>query len=395
MTGMENIGVIMTALMPLYNRLPVTLEHGEGVWLWDTTGKRYLDAMSGIGVTALGHAHPAILTTINTQAAKLIHCSNAFTIPAQQHLAEELVKLANMQQAYFCNSGAEANETAIKLARLYGHQLGFTHPNIIVTESSFHGRTLATLSASGNRKIQAGFEPLVSGFIRAPYNDLATLEAIAKNSKEVAAILIEPILGNGGIILPEQNYLAGIRQLCDKYNWLMMLDEIQTGIGRTGQFYCYQHSGILPDVATSAKALGNGIPIAACLTRDKASNVLVGEKHGSTFGGSPFVCEVARTVLRTLQQERLVENAMQQGRYLLQQLQEKLTRHEDVVAIRGQGLMLGIELNQPARPVLLKALEQGLLLNVTAEKVIRLLPPLIIKQDEVDVLVEKLCACLF
>ncbi|CAN5393451.1 aspartate aminotransferase family protein [soil metagenome] len=382
------------ALMPLYNRLPIALDHGKGVWLGDTEGKRYLDAASGIGVNALGHAHPALLTTITAQAAKLIHCSNVYTIPAQQHLAEDLVRLATMEEAYFCNSGAEANETAIKLARLYGHKQGYTNPAIVVTENSFHGRTLATLSASGNRKIQAGFEPLVSGFIRAPYNDLNTLEAIAKHSKEIVAILIEPILGNAGIILPDTNYLDGIRKLCDKYNWLMMLDEIQTGIGRTGKFYSYQHTTILPDVVTSAKALANGIPIAACLTRDKANKVLVGEKHGSTFGGSPFACEVARTVLRTIEQESLMDNAAKQGDYLMAQLREKLSSQVGVVAIRGKGLMIGIELDRPARPLLFNALEQGLLLNITAEKVIRLLPPLIITREEIDELVERLGRCL-
>jgi acetylornithine/N-succinyldiaminopimelate aminotransferase len=379
-----------SALMPLYNRLPIAFDQGEGVWLWDTQGKRYLDAMSGIGVSALGHAHPAILQTLTQQAAKLMHCSNAFTIPAQQQLAVELVKLADMEQAYFCNSGAEANETAIKLARLYGHQQKFTNPTIIVTENSFHGRTLATLSASGSRKIQAGFEPLVSGFVRAPYNDLATIETIAKHSKEIVAILIEPILGNAGIIIPDATYLEGIRHLCDKYNWLMMLDEIQTGIGRTGKFYSYQHTSILPDVVTSAKALANGFPIGACLSRSKANDILVGEKHGSTFGGNPLACEVARTVLRTLEQDQIIENAVKQGRYLLEQLQNKFSNQDGIVAIRGKGLMVGIELDRPARSILFAALEQGLLLNVTGEKVIRLLPPLIIKQEEVDELVEKL-----
>ncbi len=378
------------ALMATYKRLPVSFERGDGVWLWDTEGKRYLDALSGIAVCGLGHAHPAIQKAICDQASKLLHTSNLYQIPLQEQLGEKLIGLANMEQVFFANSGAEANEAAIKIARFYGNQKDVQNPTIVVMEQSFHGRTLATLTATGNRKVQAGFEPLVQGFIRIPYDDIESLKNVAENSPNVVAVLVEPVQGEGGINIPAEDYLTQIRALCDQNEWLMMLDEIQTGMGRSGKFFSHQHQGIVPDVMTLAKALGNGMPIGACLVRGRAANLLGPGNHGTTFGGNPLACRVALTVLETLEQSDLTTRAEVLGAKLLADFADALIDVAGVEEIRGQGLLIGIELEYPCGDLVLRALEQGLLINVTADKVIRLLPPLIMSDKEAGQLVQTL-----
>jgi acetylornithine/N-succinyldiaminopimelate aminotransferase len=377
-------------LMSTYARLPVSFERGEGVWLWDTHGRRHLDALSGIAVCGLGHAHPAVARAVCKQAARLIHTSNLYGIEAQERAAERLCRVAGMDAAFFCNSGAEANEAAIKLARLFGHQRGIQSPTVVVMENSFHGRTLATLTATGNRKVQAGFEPLVQGFSRAPYNDLPALEAIAHNSNEVVAVLVEPIQGEGGIRIPDPGYLSAIRRLCDAHGWLMITDEIQTGIGRTGAWFACQHAQAMPDVITVAKALGNGVPIGACLARGPAAQVFGPGSHGSTFGGNPLACHTAETVIGVIEAEGLCEQAAAMGSRLLDGLRNRLGGLPGVQDIRGLGLMIGIELERPCGGLVSRALNEGLLINVTAGNVIRLLPPLIITEGEADTLLETL-----
>lgn len=383
-----------TALMATYNRLPVAFQRGEGIWLWDTGGKRYMDALSGIAVCGLGHAHPAVQQAICHQAGLLLHTSNLYAIPLQEQLAEELARLSNMQRVFFSNSGAEANEAAIKIARLYGHQRGIANPSIIVMEQSFHGRTLATLSATGNRKTQAGFEPLVQGFIRVPFDDMASLESVAENSAGTVAILMEPIQGEGGINIPAEDYLNRVRALCDRNGWLLMLDEVQTGMGRSGRLFSHQHSGIVPDVMTLAKGLGNGVPIGACIASGPAAEVFGPGNHGSTFGGNPLACAAALAVLTTLQQEDLAARAEALGAGMLSGLADQLAGVAGIEEIRGQGLLIGIELDRPCGELVGQALERGLLINVTAERVVRLLPPLIIEEQQVARLVRDLCALI-
>ena len=370
--------------MPTYARLPVAFSRGEGAWLWDQQGRKYLDALSGVAVCALGHAHPAVTDAVCDQARQLIHTSNWYGIPLQEQLAQRLCELSAMETVFFGNSGAEANEAAIKLARLYGHRRGVLNPTIIVTEGSFHGRTLATLSATGNRRIQAGFEPLVTGFNRVPYNDIDAVRQVADRNPDVVAVLVEPIQGEGGVVVPAAGYLAELRQLCDTRGWLLMLDEIQTGMGRTGKWFAYQHDNLLPDVMTLAKALGNGVPIGACLARGPAAAVFQPGNHGSTYGGNPLACRAAMAVVETLTQQNLVERAAQLGTRLLTGLRDQLAGTKGVREIRGRGLMLGIELDRPCKELMTQALERGLLLNVTAERVVRLLPPLIISDAEAD-----------
>ena len=377
-------------LMDNYARLPVTMTRGDGVWLWDTEDRQYLDALSGIGVCGLGHAHPAIAAAITDQASTLIHCSNLYSIEQQQMLAEQLCQLSGMDKAFFANSGAESIEAAIKLARMYGHQQGMKQPAIIVAENSFHGRTLATLSATGNRKVQAGFEPLVQGFIRVPFNDVEALHSVAANRSEVVAILVEPIQGEGGINIPDDAYLSAIRELCDRQGWLMMLDEVQTGVGRTGKWFGFQHTDIKPDVISLAKGLGNGLPIGACLARGRAAEVFQAGSHGSTFGGNPLVCRAGLAVLDTIEQEGLLARATATGESIRSALNEQLGDCPVIADIRGQGLMLGIELHQECTELLGQALENGLLISVQAGRVIRLLPPLTISDDEARQIVDRL-----
>ena len=380
--------------MPIFAGLPVAFTHGEGSWLWDTQGKKYLDALAGIAVCGLGHANPAITAAICDQAGKLLHTSNWYQIPLQEKLAERLCKLAGMTNAFFCNSGAEANEAAIKLARLYGHQQNILTPGIIVTEGSFHGRTLATLSATGNRKIQAGFEPLVQGFHRVPYNDLEAVRQVGERSKEIVAVLVEPITGEGGVSIPDAGYLKGLRQICDERGWLLMLDEIQTGMCRTGKWFACQHEGVVPDVMTLAKGLGNGVPIGACLAHGKAANVFKPGSHGSTFSGNPLVCRVGLAVIDELEKGKLSSRAAKLGERLLAKLKEALGQVAGVKDIRGRGLMLAVELDRPCKELLQIALDRGLLINVTADSVIRLLPPLILTDDEADILVRELTSAV-
>ena len=375
--------------MSNYTRLPVTFTKGEGAWLWDTEGTRYLDAITGIAVCGLGHVHPAITAVICEQAKTLLHTSNIYHIAYQQTLADALIAQSGMETAFFCNSGAEANEAAIKIARLYGHQQGKTLPTIVVMAGAFHGRTLATLTATGNPKIQAGFEPLVSGFIRIPYNDSVALNAISQQEDNIVAVLVEPIQGEGGIVLPSADYLGKLREICDQHNWLLMLDEVQTGMGRTGRWFAYQHAHILPDVLTLAKTLGNGIPIGACLARGKAGAMFQPGSHGTTLGGNPFACRVALTVIQTIEKENLLPRIME----LSQRFQtgfKPLTELSGVREVRIQGLMIGIELEQPCAQLVKTALAQQLLINVTAERVIRLLPPFILSDNQADEIIFKL-----
>ncbi len=380
--------------MTTYQRLPVAFERGEGVWLWDDAGKRYLDALAGVAVCGLGHAHPAVRDALCEQAGRLVHTSNIYRIPEQERLGTLLTGLAGMDRAFFCNSGAEANEAAIKLARLHAHRRGIENPAILVAEGSFHGRTLATLTATGNRKVQAGFEPLVQGFVRVPYDDPDAIETAAANRKNIVAILVEPIQGEGGINIPSDDYLPRLRALCDREGWLLILDEIQTGIGRTGRMFGFQHGDAVADVITVAKALGNGVPIGACLARGAAAEVFGPGTHGSTFGGNPLACRAARAVLETMESEGLVANAAAQGTFLLAGFRESLAGVQGVTDIRGRGLMLGIELDRPCAELVLLALDEGLLINVTAERVVRLLPPLILRQSEAAMLVETLSALI-
>ncbi|MGB5259024.1 MAG: aspartate aminotransferase family protein [Gammaproteobacteria bacterium] len=376
-------------LMQTYNRLPICFDHGEGIWLRDTENRQYLDALSGIAVCGLGHAHPAVTAAVCDQAGKLVHTSNLYGIELQSQLADRLCAVAEMERVFFANSGAEANEAAIKIARLYGHSRGITSPAIIVMENSFHGRTLATLTATGNRRIQAGFEPLVRGFLRAPYNDIEAIRTIASNKNDAVAVLVEPIQGEGGINIPAADYLAEIRSLCDEHGWLMMLDEIQTGMCRTGRWFAWQHSGARPDVMTLAKSLGNGVPIGACLVRGPAADVMQPGSHGSTFGGNPLACRAGLAVMETLEKDSLVDNAQETGAHILAGLRQALGDVAGVRDIRGKGLMLGIELDRPCGELVGQALDQGLLINVTAERVIRLLPPLIITMRQADILIEQ------
>lgn len=379
--------------MPTYVRQPVTFVRGQGAWLLDTQGRRYLDAVSGIAVCNLGHAHPAVQRALCEQAGRLIHTSNLYCIAEQETLATQLCHLAGMDNVFFCNSGAEANEAAIKIARRYGHHRHIEEPKIVVMEGSFHGRTLATLSATGNVKVQDGFTPLVTGFVRVPYDDITALTAI--HDPAVVAVLVEPVQGEGGVRIPARAYLRELRILCEERDWLLMLDEVQTGIGRTGKMFAHQHAGIAPDVMSLAKALGNGVPIGACLARGVAAEMLTPGKHGSTFGGNPLACSAALAVLATLEQEHLAERAACLGDRLLQGFRKKLAGHPAIREVRGLGLMIGIELERPCGDLVARALARGLLINVTAERTIRLLPPLILSNEEADTLVDQLSAILW
>ena len=373
-------------IMPTYARLPVTFERGEGAWLWSTDGHRYLDAISGIAVCNLGHAHPAVARALCDQASKLVHTSNLYGVGLQEQLAHQLCELSGLDNVFFCNSGAEANEAALKLARKFGHSKGIENPKVIVMENSFHGRTLFTLSATGNAKVQEGFEPLVDSFVRVPHGDAEAVASI--HDASVCAILVEPVQGEGGVRVPQDDYLPALRELCDQRGWLLMLDEVQCGMARTGRWFAFQHTGILPDVMTLAKALGNGVPIGACLAHGAAAEVLTAGKHGSTFGGNPLACRAALAVLDTLRQQNLVARAAELGRTILDGFRDALAGNPHVVEIRGKGLMIGIELDKTCTDLTSRALDQGLLINVTADRTIRLLPPLILSDEEAQHLID-------
>lgn len=375
-------------IMPTYGRLPVTFKKGEGVWLWDTDNNRYLDALSGIAVCNLGHVNPAVHQAICEQSKKLLHTSNLYGIESQEKLADKLTGLSGMDNVFFCNSGAEANEAALKIARLYGHQQSIDNPVVLTMEKSFHGRTLGALSATGNPKVQQGFTPLLQGFIHVSFDDVNAIEQTLENNPDIVAILVEPVQGEGGVNIPAADYLNQIRSICDQHNLLMMLDEIQTGVGRTGKFLAFQHNNIIPDVCTMAKALGNGVPIGACLAKGKAAEILGAGNHGSTFGGNPLACSAALAVIETLQQNGLIEQAENKGKQICNLLAQKTAGSEQITNIRNKGLMIGIDLAKPCTELVEKSLQKGLLINVIAEKTIRLLPPLVIDNDQINMLTD-------
>jgi acetylornithine/N-succinyldiaminopimelate aminotransferase len=372
----------MAYSMNTYSRIPVAFTHGKGVWVWDESGKKYLDALAGIAVNTLGHAHPRLTRAIAEQSARLIHTSNLYVIAEQERLAEKLAKISGTDSVFFCNSGCEANEAAIKLARLHGHGKGVENPGIVVMDKAFHGRTLATLSATGNYKVQKGFEPLVPGFVRVPLNDIDAVRRVAAQDKSVVAVLVEPIQGEGGINLSTMQYLRDLRELCDREGWLLMLDEVQCGLGRTGKWFVYQHAGIRPDVVLLAKGLASGVPIGACLARGAAAEVFKPGTHGSTFGGNPLACAAALATLEAIEGENLMKNAEQVGGLILSGLREGLRGVAGITEIRGQGLMIGVELDRPCGDLVGQALQAGLLINVTMDNVVRLLPPLVMTEGE-------------
>jgi acetylornithine aminotransferase len=384
----------MPHLMNTYNRQSIAFTHGEGCHLFDEQGRRYLDALAGIAVNTLGHAHPRLVEALSRQVGRLMHTSNVYRVREQEALSDRLVALAKMDEVFFCNSGCEANEAAIKLARMYGHQKEIEQPAIIVMEQSFHGRTLATLSATGNRKVQAGFEPLVSGFVRVPFDDLSAIEHVAANNPNVVAVLFEPVQGEGGINIAHDEYMRGLRRICDEKGWLLMVDEVQCGIGRTGVWFAHQHAGIRPDVMTLAKGLGSGVPVGACLAAGPAAGVFKPGNHGSTFGGNPLACTAALTTLDVIERDGLLARASQLGNAIRGGLQEALSGLGGVVAVRGEGLMIGIELDRPCGDLVKLGIESGLLINVTADKVVRLLPALVMTDAEAKQLVEMLSALI-
>jgi len=380
----------MSHLMNNYARQAVAFSHGQGCRLFDAQGNSYLDALAGIAVNTLGHDHPRLTAALTAQLHRLIHTSNLYRVPEQETLADRLAQFSGMDEAFFCNSGCEANEAAIKLARLYGHQKGIDAPAIIVMEQAFHGRTLATLSATGNRKVQAGFEPLVSGFVRVPFPDLAAIEQVAANNRNAVAVLFEPVQGEGGIHVAPAEFLQGLRRVCDAQGWLLMVDEVQCGVGRTGKWFAHQHAGIRPDVMALAKGLGSGVPIGACLAAGPAAGVFKPGNHGSTFGGNPLACVAALTTLAVIEEDGLLARASALGARIRVALQAGLAGLPGVVAIRGSGLMIGVELDRPCAALVAAGLAAGILINVTAERVIRLLPPLVMTDAEADELVAQL-----
>lgn len=377
----------MQHVMTTYGRQAIAFSKGEGSWLWDLEGRRYLDGISGVAVNGVGHAHPRLVAAIAQQAARAMHVSNLYQIPEQEQLAARLCALSGMDNAFFCNSGCEANEAAIKLARLYGHQKGVEMPVIVVMEKAFHGRTIATLSATGSRKVQAGFEPLLSGFVRVPYNDLPALELVA-NNPNIVAVLVEPVQGESGINIPDDGYLSHLRKVCNERGWLFMLDEVQSGMARSGKWFAFQHTGAQPDVMSLAKGLGNGFPIGACLARGVAAQAFKPGNHGSTFGGNPLACVAALTTLSIIEDEGLVDRAAKLGQRMRQAFADRLAGVPGVREIRGMGLLLGIELDRPCAELVKRGFEAGLLINVTADTVVRLLPPLNLNDSEADALVD-------
>jgi len=377
-------------LMNTYSRLPVAFRYGRGCRLYDTEGREYLDGLSGIAVSTLGYNHPRLSSELSRQVSDLIHCSNIYQIEKQEELARTLCAISGLQEVFFCNSGCEANEAAIKIARLYGHSKGIEAPTIIVMEQAFHGRTMATLSATGNRKVQAGFEPLVGGFARVPYKDLAAVEAAAVNNPNVVAVMLEIIQGEGGINIASPEYVRGLHALCQQNDWLLICDEVQCGTGRTGRWFGFQHAEVIPDIVTLAKGLGSGVPIGACLTAGKSAGLCAPGNHGSTFGGNPLACTAALTTIDVIEQEDLIAHAERLGEVISNGLNLGLADVAQVVDIRGMGLMIGIELEKPCGSLVKQALDAGLLINVTANKVVRLLPPLIISEAEALELVRRL-----
>ena len=372
----------MPHVMPTYGRLPVALSHGQGAEVWDTEGRRYLDALSGIAVNTLGHNHAKLVPALQDQVSKMIHCCNYYQVPLQEELARLLVERSGLTNVFFCNSGLEANEAALKIARKFGHDKGIDRAEVVVYEKAFHGRSIATLSATGNPKVHAGFEPLVEGFVRVPLNDIAALEEVARTRPNVTAVFLEVIQGEGGINPARVEYLQAIRALCDKQGWLLMLDEVQCGIGRTGKWFAHQWAGIQPDVMPLAKGLGSGVPVGAVVCGPKAADVLKPGNHGTTFGGNPLAMRAGVETLKIMEEDGLLANAEAVGATLRGALAEGLAGETGVKEIRGQGLMLGIELDRPAGPLLGQALDAGLLISVTADRVVRLLPPLILTHDE-------------
>ena len=386
-------GCLMSHVMNTYARLPVAFSHGRGSRITDTEGREYLDALSGIAVNTLGHAHPRLVSAIAEQAGRMLHTSNLYGMTGQEALADKLCERSGMQEVFFCNSGCEANEAAIKLARYYGHKKGIETPTIIVMEKAFHGRTMATLSATGNRKAQAGFEPLVAGFVRVPYNDLEAIKSVVEHNKNVVAVMLEIIQGEGGIHLASLDYQKALRQFCDQHELLLICDEVQCGMARTGKWFGYQHAGIQPDIATLAKGLGSGVPIGACMAGGRAAGLFGPGNHGSTFGGNPLACTAALTTIDVIEDEGLMAHAECIGALIRQLFAEALAGAKGVVEIRGHGLMIGVELDRPCGVLVGKALEAGLLINVTGDTVVRLLPPLNFSEAEARELVER-CAPL-
>ena len=379
-------------VMNTYGRLPIALSHGNGCRVWDVNGKCYLDALGGIAVNTLGHAHPKRVPALQEQIGKLIHTSNYYHVPLQEQLAAKLVALSGMSNVFFCNSGLEANEAALKLARKFGHDKGIERPEVVVFEQAFHGRSIATLSATANPKIQAGFGPLVEGFIRVPRNDIAALQRATEGNPNVVAVFLETIQGEGGVHAMQEQYLRELRALCDQRDWLLMADEVQCGIGRTGKWFAHQWAGIVPDVMPLAKGLGSGVPIGAVVAGPKAATIFQPGNHGTTFGGNPLAMRAGVETLRIMEEDGLLANAAQVGAHLKTAFQQAFANMPEVVEIRGQGLMLGIELDRPCGALLAMGAERGLLFSVTAERVIRLVPPLILTQAEADEIVSILAA---
>jgi len=377
--------------MPTYGRLPIALSHGRGCWVWDTEGRKYLDALAGIAVNTLGHAHPKLVPALQDQVAKLIHSSNYYLVPLQERLAAKLCELSGLSNVFFCNSGLEANEAALKVARKFGHDRGVERPEIVVYEGAFHGRSLATLSATGNAKIQAGFGPLVEGFVRVPLNDVGAIEEVARSNRNVVAVFLEVIQGEGGIRPTTVEYLREVRRVCDENEWLLMLDEVQCGMGRTGKWYAHQWAGIRPDVMPVAKGLGSGVPIGALVCGPRAAGVFGVGNHGTTFGGNPLAMRAGVETLKIVDEDGLLANAAEIGALLKADLERELAGVAGVVEVRGQGLMLGIELDRPCAPLLARAAAAGLLVSVTAERVVRLLPALILHRDEAEQIAAILC----
>jgi acetylornithine/N-succinyldiaminopimelate aminotransferase len=380
----------MSHVMDTYARLPVAFERGEGSWLWDTNGKRYLDAVAGVAVCALGHSHPKYVAVLREQVGRLVHTSNLYRITLQEKLADRLAAISGMENVFFCNSGCEANEAAIKLARLHGHKKNIEAPAIVVLEKAFHGRTLATLSATGSRKVQAGFEPLLAGFVRVPFDDLDAIKRVAESNRNVVAILAELLQGEGGVNVCHEGYLKGLREICDAHGWLLMLDEVQSGIGRTGKWFAFQHSGIKPDVMPLAKGLAAGVPMGACLADGPAAHLFKPGNHGSTFGGNPLACAASLATLDIIEEERLMENAVKTGDFIRAELARSIGGLKGVREIRGQGLLIGIELEYPCGELVQQALDRGYLINVTVDNVVRLMPPLVFKIEEAGLLLSGL-----